>query len=81
MRKQLLTIAAFGMLIAAALPGTALGAVAGPSSAMQRAAQAIDMTEEVRRVCTRQLRCKRMFQCRWERVCRFTRDYPTRPRR
>jgi hypothetical protein len=82
MKKQLLSMAALAILVAAAaMPNAAHGAVAGPSGAIPNAAQTLDATEQVRRVCSRQLRCQRMFQCRWERVCRFTPDYPPRRRR
>ncbi|MBM3529678.1 MAG: hypothetical protein FJX62_16445 [Alphaproteobacteria bacterium] len=82
MRKQLLTMAALASLAAAlAMPQAAQAAVAGPTDTMARAAQALDMTEEVRRICTRQLRCRGPFKCRWERVCRISRDYPPRRRR
>lgn len=81
MRKQLLAMTTFAALIAAAVPTAAHAAVSGPSNALPRAAQTLDPTEEVRRVCTRQLRCRGPFKCRWERVCRITRDYPPNRRR
>jgi hypothetical protein len=55
---------------------TARAAVAGPAGAMQRAAQFLDPTQQVRRICTRKLRCARFLQCRWEESCTLTRDYP-----
>lgn len=81
MRKQLFAMVAFAALIAATTPNATYAAVAGPSDAMPRAAQTLSLTDEVRRVCTRQLRCRGLFKCRWERVCRITRDYPPRRRR
>jgi hypothetical protein len=64
------------MLNAATLGETAQAAVAGPSGAMQDAGRSLDSMEQIRRVCRTKLKCVRFLQCRFEKTCSLTRDYP-----
>jgi hypothetical protein len=77
MNKFLVTTAVAVFVIAgAATSGPAQAAVAGPTSGIQGAAQSLNLTDQVRRICQRKLRCARFMQCRWEQSCYVTKDYP-----
>ena len=58
-----------------ALTGSAQATVAAPGAATQRAAQSLNFTEQVRRVCRTRLTCER-FPCRFVQQCYVTKDYP-----
>jgi hypothetical protein len=67
-------------IAALAIAGTAIGdtaqaAVVGPASAAQTAAQSLDFTQQVRRICRTRLVCER-FPCRFVQQCYVTKDYP-----
>ena len=74
--RFLITAMATLVICSAAMTETAQATVAGPVGATQHAAQSLDLTQRVRRVCTRKLRCARFLQCHWEQTCFLTRDYP-----
>ena len=78
MIKQLLVttaVAAF-VIASATIGGTAQAAVAGPTGAIQGAAQSLSLTDQVRRICQRKFRCAGFLRCRWEQSCYVTKDYP-----
>jgi hypothetical protein len=62
---------------AVALSETAQAGVAGPARVMHRSSQALDMTEQARRICRPVFRCGKFPRgCWWEQSCYVTRDYP-----
>jgi hypothetical protein len=65
--------AAFAAMI---IGGAAQAAVVGPHSTVQSAAQSLDATEQVRRICQRKLRCTSFMRCHWDTTCYVTKDYP-----
>ena len=78
MNTRLLMTAAIAALVigSAAITSTAQAAVAGPTSGIQGAAQSLSLTDQVRRICQRKLRCAGFMRCRWEQSCYVTKDYP-----
>jgi hypothetical protein len=58
-----------------AFAGSAQATVAAPGAATERAAQSLNFTEQVRRVCRTRLTCER-FPCRFVQQCYVTKDYP-----
>ena len=76
MNTKLLIAAAVVMLAAASFTVTAQAGVVGPASAMQSTAQSLDLIQKTRRICRQVMRCPRFLQCRWERQCYITADYP-----
>ena len=74
--RLLVTAAVAGLIMSSA----AQAAVVGPYSSTQRAAQTLDPTESVRRICRTQMKCDR-FPCRLQQVCYVTKDYPPEHRR
>ena len=68
------------LLVTAAVAALTIGsaaqaAVVGPHSGAQRAAETLDPTQTVRRICRTQFVCSR-FPCRFQQVCHVTKDYP-----
>ena len=68
------------LLVTAAVAALTIGsatqaAVVGPHSGAQRAAETLDLTQSIRRICRTQLKCDR-FPCRFQQVCYVTKDYP-----
>jgi len=76
MNTKLLIAAAVVMLAAASFTVTAQAGVVGPAPAMQSTAQSLDLIQKTRRICRQVMRCPRFLQCRWERQCYITADYP-----
>jgi hypothetical protein len=74
MTKLLITTAA-ALIIGAAITATAQAGVAGPSSAVKNASQAIELTEKTRRICRTVMKCTQ-FPCRFVQQCYVTSDYP-----
>ena len=76
-RQSIITAMAALAISSATMTGTAQAFVVGPAGAVQRSAQSLDMTQQVRRVCSLERRCTSSWtSCHWERVCRVTADYP-----
>jgi len=75
MITRLLITTAVAVFVAATAIG-AQAAVVGPASSAKSAAQALDVTEQARRICQRKLRCVSFLNCRWEQTCFVTKDYP-----
>jgi hypothetical protein len=75
MNTRILVTAAIAALVIGGAIGTAKAAVVGPHSSAQRAAQSLDMTDQVRRICHTKLVCTR-FPCRFVEQCYVTKDYP-----
>jgi hypothetical protein len=74
MTKLLITTVA-ALVIGVAISATAQARVAGPTSTVQKAAQLIDLTDKVRRICRNVFKCDR-FPCRIVQQCYITADYP-----
>lgn len=78
MRTRLLMIAAATLALSnVALTETAQAFVTGSATTLQRSSQSLNMTQQVRRVCSFERVCgQSLTSCHWERVCRVTADYP-----
>ena len=77
MGKRLLILTAALALGSAAIAETAQATVVAPAGATQRAAQSLDLTQQVVRICKQVFRCGEMKRgCWWEQQCSITPDYP-----
>jgi len=55
---------------------SAQAGIVGPAPAVQSTAQSLNLIEKTRRICRQVMRCPRFLQCRWEKQCYITADYP-----
>lgn len=75
-RRLILTAVAAIAIGGIAMTSSAQAGVVGPAPAVQSTAQTLNVIEKTRRICRQVMRCQRFMQCRWEKQCYITSDYP-----
>jgi hypothetical protein len=75
-RRLIITAVAALTLSGVAMISPASAGMVGPHTAVQSSAQSLNLVEKTRRICRQVMRCPKFLQCRWEKQCYITADYP-----